>query len=64
MKKLAKQLKEGDKISIAGQKAIIKTIEFSDIGKHGKRKARIEAVKEKNEKIIIIRPEDYPFELI
>ena len=63
MKRLAKDLKENDKIIITGQKAAIKKIEFSDIGKHGKRKARIEAITEKNEKIIIIRPEDYPFEL-
>lgn len=61
MKKQAKELKKDDKIIIADQKCIVSEIEISDIGKHGKRKVRIEAQTEKGEKIIIIRPEDYPF---
>ncbi len=64
MKKQAKDLKVSDKIEVAGQKCVIKNLEFSDIGKQGKRKARIELLTEKDEKIIIIRPEDYPFETI
>jgi len=62
MKKQAQELKKEDKILIAGKKVIIKNIELSDIGKHGKRKVRIEAKTEQAEKIVIIRPEDYPFE--
>lgn len=62
MKKQAKDLKKGDKIIIAGQSCVIGEIEFSEIGKHGKRKCRIEAITPKEEKVVIIRPEDYPFE--
>lgn len=64
MKKQAKDLKEGEIVNIAGQKCTINGIELSDIGKHGKRKCRIEAITEKNEKIVIIRPEDYPFDSV
>jgi len=61
MKKQAKNLKKGDKINVAGQAGIVQEIELSDIGKHGKRKVRIVALNQKDEKMIIIRPEDYPF---
>lgn len=61
MKKQAKDLKRGDEINIAGQVRIIEEIEISDIGKHGKRKVRIVALSPKGEKIVLIRPEDYPF---
>ncbi|MEK6827417.1 MAG: hypothetical protein AABX99_02955 [Nanoarchaeota archaeon] len=62
MKKLANQLKKGDKIILASQEYSIEELEISDIGKHGMRKVRIVAVSPKQEKIILIRPEDYPFE--
>lgn len=62
MKKQAKDLKKEDKIALADQSCIIESIELSAIGKHGKRKCRIVAVTDKNEKIILIRPEDYIFE--
>ena len=61
MKKQAKELKEGDKLNIAGQNGIVKKIEMSDIGKQGKRKCRIEILLDNQEKKVIIRPEDYPF---
>jgi translation elongation factor P/translation initiation factor 5A len=64
MKKQAKDIKKGEKISIAGQTCLVNDIEISEIGKQGKRKCRIEALTEKQEKIVIIRPEDYPFEVI
>lgn len=60
MKKQAKDIKQGDRIIIADQTCVVEEIEISDIGKHGKRKVRIEAVTEKGEKIVIIRPDDYP----
>ena len=63
MKKNAKDLKNKDKIIIAGQKYIIENVEFSEIGKQGTRKVRLELKTEKGEKLIIIRPEDYPFEV-
>ncbi|MBU3907284.1 MAG: hypothetical protein KKA64_03460 [Nanoarchaeota archaeon] len=62
MKKQAKELKKGDKINLAGKTCLVEAIEISDIGKHGKRKVRIVAVTDSNEKITIIRPEDYPFD--
>lgn len=64
MKKLAKDLQKGDKILIAGQECTVEDIEISEIGKHGKRKVRIEAVTQKQERIVIIRLEDFPFETV
>ena len=64
MKKLAKDLKLEDKIVIADQKCTVKEVEVSEIGKHGKRKVRIEAITEQGQRIVIIRPEDYPFDSI
>ena len=62
MKKQAKELKKDDRIKIAEQECVVEGIEVSDIGKHGKRKVRIEAVTPSGDKIVIIRPEDYLFE--
>lgn len=63
MKKLAKEIKKGDRIRIADQRGIVEGIEISDIGKQGKRKVRIIALTERKEKIILIRPEDYPIDV-
>jgi len=62
MRKKAKDLKKGEKIIIAGKKFLIEEIEISDIGKQGTKKVRIVAKSDSGEKIVIIRPEDYPFE--
>ena len=62
MKKLARDLKKGDRIRIAEQNRIVEGIEISDIGKQGKRKVRISALTDRKEKIILIRPEDYPID--
>ena len=64
MKKPAVELKKGDKILVANQEYLIEELEISDIGKQGKRKVRIIAKNAKEEKIVLIRPEDYPFEFI
>lgn len=64
MKKQAKDLKKGDKINIAGKSYVIEAFELSEIGKQGKRKVRIEAVNEENKKLVLIRPEDYPFQIL
>ena len=63
MKKKAGELKKGEKIKIAGKGFTIEEIEISEIGKQGIRKVRIVAVDEKGEKMVIIRPENYPFEV-
>ena len=62
MKKLAKDLKKGDKINLTGKTCLIENTEISDIGKQGKRKCRIVAITDEGEKIVIVRPEDYPIE--
>ena len=64
MKKQAKDLKKGEKIKIADKVCIVEEIEISDIGKQGKRKVRIIAITPENQKIVIIRPEDYPFDSV
>lgn len=61
MKKKAKELKKGDQLLIGGEKLTVESTELSDIGKHGTQKCRIEAVKSNGERIVIIRPADYPF---
>ena len=60
MKRKAIDLKKGEHIELAGKKFTIEEIEVSDIGKQGKRKVRIVAKSEAGERIVIIRPEDYP----
>lgn len=64
MRKKANQIKKGDKINLAGRICMVIDVEISDIGKHGKRKCRIEAQAENSEKVVIIRPEDYPIDVI
>ena len=63
MKKKSAELKKGDKILIAGKKGLVESVEISDIGKQGKRKVRLELLTEIGEKVVIIRPDDYPFDL-
>ncbi len=53
-----KTLKEGDKVEHNGEIITLNKVEFSNIGKHGKSKARLEGTTEKGEKKVIIRPAD------
>lgn len=53
--KLVKDLKQGDKILIESELFSIKKLEFSNIGKHGKAKCRIEAVNDSGDEKIIIK---------
>ncbi len=62
MKKKAKDLVKDDKIKISGKIWKVENIEISDIGKQGSKKCRLEISSEK-EKIAIIRPSEYPFEV-
>tara|TARA_Y100000310_G_scaffold174669_2_gene174720 strand:- start:398 stop:592 length:195 start_codon:yes stop_codon:yes gene_type:complete len=62
MKKPAKDLKEGDKITVFGKTGVIEKTELSDIGKQGKRKVRLEVNVDGN-KTVMVRPDDYPFEV-
>lgn len=63
VKKQSKDLKKGDNINLTGKRCIVENFEISEIGKQGKRKVRLELKTENGEKIIIIRPEDYPMEV-
>jgi len=62
MKKKAGDIKKGDSILIAGEEMIVDEVETSDIGKQGTKKVRLVAKKKNGEKIVIIRPEDYPID--
>ena len=64
MRQKASQIKKGQKINLAGRICVVTDVEISDIGKHGKRKCRIEAQTGNQEKVVIIRPEDYPIEVM
>ena len=63
MKKQAKDIKKEEKIIIAGKIFIVQNVEVSDIGKQGRRKVRFELKTTEGEKTIIIRPDDYLFEI-
>jgi len=63
MRKLAKEIKKGDKLVIGGEELDIEEVEMSDIGKQGTKKVRIVAKKKSGESVSIIRPEDYPVEV-
>lgn len=61
--KPAREIKKDDVIKVAGKKCKVLGIEISDIGKHGKSKVRLELLTPENEKLVIIRPDDYPFDV-
>ncbi len=61
MKKKALDVKKGDIIVIGGEELEVDEIETSDIGKQGTKKIRIVAKKKNGERVVIIRPADYPF---
>ncbi len=62
MKKKAEELKKGDKFSIGQELLVVESIELSDVGKQGVKKCRIVASKQNSEKVVIVRPSNYPFE--
>lgn len=64
MQKFASKLKKGDKIRLAEQSCVVDSIEISEVGKQGKRKVRLVVMLEDKEKLILIRPEDYPFNIL
>lgn len=63
MKKKARDLQIGEKIIIGGKICTVISKEISDIGKQGMRKCRLELKTAEGEKVVIIRPEDYPFDI-
>lgn len=63
MKRKAIEVKKGDTIIVGGEELVVEEIEVSDIGKQGTKKVRFVAKKKNGEKVVLIRPEDYPFEV-
>lgn len=63
MKKTADKLKVGDKILLAGEELVIVKVEISDVSKQGTKKCRLELEKSNKEKVVVIRPIDYSFEI-
>ena len=63
MKKKAVEIKKGDNLTVAGEELVVEEVEISDIGKQGTKKVRLVAKKKNGEKIVIIRPEDYPLDV-
>jgi len=61
--KKASDLKKGDKILIGTEALTIESIELSDVSKQGSKKVRIVALKSSGEKVVFIRPADYPFKI-
>lgn len=62
---IAKDVKEGDKITNEGAVFEIKKIQISKIGKHGRSKCRLEVVnKETKEELILIKPSEQEFETV
>lgn len=71
MRKNVIELKKGDKIKIAGKIVKVEEIECAEFAgksavpdKKVKKKCRIVTLTEDGERIVIIRPEDYPFEVL
>ena len=62
-KKLANEIKAGDKVLIEDEVCTVKTVEVSKIGKHGKSKVRIEAENPNKEVKVIVRPSDFEVEI-
>ncbi|MDP2672668.1 MAG: hypothetical protein Q8O84_02555 [Nanoarchaeota archaeon] len=63
MKKKAEELKKGNKFAIGSEILSVDNVELSDVGKQGVKKCRITARKANGEKVIIVRPSNYPFEI-
>ena len=61
MKKKAEELRKGDTITIGNESLQIENVEISDLGKQGIKKCRIEARKLSGERVVLLRPADYPF---
>ncbi|HLC53129.1 MAG TPA: hypothetical protein VJK03_01170 [Candidatus Nanoarchaeia archaeon] len=62
MKKKAIEIKKGDIVVMGGEELEVEEVEISDIGKQGTKKVRLVAKKKSGEKIVIIRPDEYPID--
>ena len=57
-KKEIKDIKKGDEIVLDGIECKVLNIEFSAIGKHGTRKARITALGKDGDTKVVIKPDN------
>ncbi|MBS3167205.1 hypothetical protein J4403_03275 [Candidatus Woesearchaeota archaeon] len=64
VRKEAGKLKVGEKIKMPEGVLVVSKIELSSIGKHGVVKCRIEALSESKELKVLIRPSNYPVEVL
>lgn len=64
MQKKAKEIVQGEIVKIGGEELFVESIEISDIGKQGSQKCRIVTKKKNGERVIIIRPSEYPLEIL
>ncbi|MDD5254400.1 MAG: hypothetical protein PHG05_04895 [Candidatus Nanoarchaeia archaeon] len=64
MEKELKDLKPGEKINFEGNTYIVKEIEVSNIGKHGRSKCRLIVISSNKEEKILVRLSDMKAELI
>jgi len=61
-KKKASGIKAGDTIKLAGKSCKVENVELSEMSKQGTKKVRIAAKTSDGEKIVIVRPADYPID--
>lgn len=60
MKKKAGDLVKGDRLIVGDEVVIVEAIEISEMSKQGSKKCRIEAIRANGERMILVRPTDYP----
>lgn len=64
MKIKAKEVKKNNMIKVAGKSFTVINVEISDIGKQGTKKVRLECRDDAGEKLVLIRPEEFPIEVV
>ncbi len=63
MKKKASEIRVGDSLIVGGEHLKVLTCELSETSKQGAKKCRLEAQRTSGEKVVLIRPADYPLEV-
>lgn len=63
MKKKASEVRVGDVLMVGGERLKVLTSELSETSKQGAKKCRLEAQRASGEKVVLIRPADYPLEV-
>lgn len=63
MKKKASEVRAGDLLIVGGERLKVLTFEMSETSKQGAKKCRLEAQRASGERVVFIRPADYPLEV-